>query len=53
MVVVVSLASLLSGVTLASMAGRYPASIETVERSAGVLMIAGLALLGSSLPFVP
>ena len=53
MVAVFSLASALSGAALASIAERHPAYVAILERSAGVLMIAGLALLGSSLPFVP
>ena len=53
MVVVLSLASLISGTALATAAERYPAYVATLERSAGTLMIAGLMLLGSSLPFVP
>ena len=53
MTVVFSLAGLLSGTTLATLAERYPAHVAMLERGAGVLMIAGLALLGSSLPFVP
>ena len=53
MVVVVSLASLISGSALAAAAERHPAYVAMLERGAGALMIAGLALLGSSLPFVP
>jgi hypothetical protein len=51
--VVVSLASLISGSALAAVAERHPAYVAMLERGAGALMIAGFALLGSSLPFVP
>ena len=53
MIVAISLVSLLSGAALTGMADRYPAYVAVVERGAGGLMILGLALLGSSLPFVP
>ena len=53
MIVVFSLASLLSGVALACVAERHPAHVALLERGAGTLMITGLALLGSSLPFLP
>jgi hypothetical protein len=53
MVVVLSLASLVSGGALASVAKRHPAYLVALERSAGVLTVTGLALLGASLPFIP
>ena len=53
MIVVISLASLLSGVALSYVANRHPAHVVVLERGAGTLMIAGLALLGSSLPYFP
>ena len=53
MTVVFSLASLVSGAALASVAGRHPAHVATLELGAGVLLVAGLALLGAALPFVP
>jgi hypothetical protein len=35
------------------MAERYPGHVAMLERGAGALMVTGLALLGSSLPFIP
>jgi hypothetical protein len=54
MVLILSLASLVSGAAVATAAAaRHPVHAAMLERGAGALMIAGLALLGSSLPFAP
>jgi hypothetical protein len=50
---VASLFSLLSGAALAYVAERHPNHVALLERCAGVLMIGGLALLGSALPCIP
>lgn len=50
MIALISLASVVTGVVLACMAERYPAHVETIETGAGVLLIAGLATLGSGFP---
>jgi hypothetical protein len=48
-----SLASILLGGALSYAADRVPARIEILESGGGALLLAGLALLGSGLPFVP
>lgn len=53
MTALISLASVVSGGVVAACAERYPGHVVVLERGAGVLMIAGLALLGASLPLVP
>ena len=53
MIGILSLVSLTVGVVLAGTADRHPAHMVMLERGAGTLMVAGLALLGSSLPFFP
>ena len=53
MICAVSLLSVVLGASLAYAADRIPARVELMEGSAGVLLIAGLALLGSALPFTP
>ena len=54
MILIVSLASLVSGAAVATIAAaRDPAHAAMLERGAGALMVAGLTLLGSLLPFVP
>ena len=50
---VASLASLISGAALVSLAERHPGYIAALEFGAGVLLIGGLALLGATLPFLP
>jgi len=50
MVAAASLISVVLGATVAYISDRYPAHIEVLETSAGVLLIGGLALLGSGLP---
>lgn len=50
MIAVISLVSVLAGVLLATVAERYPAHVATLETCAGVLLIGGLALMGSGLP---
>ena len=45
--------SLLLGSALAYAAERVPARVELLEGSSGALLLAGLALIGSGLPFVP
>lgn len=46
-----SLISVLLGGFLACYSDRFPAHVEALETGAGVLLIGGLALLGSALPF--
>jgi hypothetical protein len=41
------------GTAFACAAERVPARTELLEAGAGVLLLAGLALIGSGLPFVP
>ena len=53
MAAIVSLATLMFGSALAAVAERHPAYVAMLERGAGALMVAGLVLLGSSLPFIP
>ncbi len=53
MIGILSLVSLSAGVVLAGTADRHPAHMAMIERGAGTLMVAGLALLGSSLSFFP
>ena len=53
MIGVAGLTSLLLGATLAHAAGRFPDRVELFEGGGGVLLIAGLALLGLCLPFAP
>src|SRR4051812_29094697 len=48
-----SLVSVLLGASLAYAADHVPARVELLESSGGALLIAGLALLGSALPFTP
>jgi hypothetical protein len=50
MVGAMSLISALLGNAVAYVADRFPANAATLETSAGVLLIGGLALLGSALP---
>jgi hypothetical protein len=50
MLAAVSLMSVVVGAAVALLAGRFPAHGETLETSAGALLIGGLALLGSALP---
>jgi hypothetical protein len=53
MIAAAGLLSLAFGIALACMAERYPLHVEMLESGGGTLMLAGLALVGSSLPFVP
>ncbi len=53
MIAIAALTSLLVGTALACAADRMPAHVEIFERSGGALLLAGLALIGSGLPFVP
>jgi len=50
MLAAISLISLVLGAALARLAGRFPTHLAKLELGAGVLLICGLALLGSSLP---
>jgi hypothetical protein len=50
MVALLSLVSVTAGAAAAYYAGRFPAHVEAIETAAGVLLIGGLALLGSALP---
>jgi hypothetical protein len=52
MVAALSLIGIVLGAATAYFAERFPAHIEAIETSAGVLLIGGLALLGSALPAV-
>ena len=52
MVAAISLISVVLGAAVAYVADRFPTHIETLEMSAGALLIGGFALLGSSLPVV-
>lgn len=52
MVGAISVLSILFGGTLAYAAERYPTHVETLETSAGALLIGGLALMGSALPII-
>jgi hypothetical protein len=45
-----SLLGIVAGGAAAYFAERFPAHIEAIETGAGVLLIGGLALLGSALP---
>lgn len=45
-----SVISVLLGGMTACYAERFPAHVEALETAAGVLLIGGLALLGSALP---
>ena len=53
MVAAVSLMSVVLGAAIAYLADRFPAHAETLETSAGALLIGGFALLGSALPTMP
>lgn len=53
MIGTVSLLGITLGSALAFMADSIPAHVKLTESCAGALMIGGLALLGSGLPFVP
>jgi hypothetical protein len=52
MVGALSLIGIVLGAAAAYFADRFPAHIEAIETSAGVLLIGGMALLGSALPAV-
>jgi hypothetical protein len=52
MVAAISVISVVLGAGVAYFADRYPAHVEALETGAGVLLIGGLALLGSGLPVV-
>jgi hypothetical protein len=47
-----SLIGIVLGAMAAYFADRFPAHIEAIETGAGVLLIGGLALLGSALPAI-
>jgi hypothetical protein len=50
---IIGAVSVLLGGALACAAERVPARVELLEGSGGALLLAGLALIGSGLPFVP
>ena len=52
MIGIVSLIGIVLGTAAACVADRFPAHIEAIQTGAGVLLIGGLALLGSALPMV-
>lgn len=52
MVGAMSLIGIVLGTAAACCADRFPTHAETIQTSAGVLLIGGLALLGSALPMV-
>jgi hypothetical protein len=47
-----SLISIVSGASLAWLARRFPGHVESLETGGGLLLIAGLALLGAALPTI-
>ena len=51
MIAAVSLVSLLLGTALACAAEHVPDYVEVLEGGGGALVLAGLALIGSALPF--
>ena len=52
MLAAISVISVVLGGAVAYASDRFPAHVETLETSAGMLLIGGLALLGSGLPVV-
>jgi len=50
MIAVASVISVVLGASIAYAAGRFPAHVEALETGAGVLLIGGLALMGTGLP---
>ena len=50
MVGAVGLLGVAAGAVVAYLSGRFPAHIEALETSAGVLLIGGFALTGCALP---
>jgi putative Mn2+ efflux pump MntP len=52
MIGALSLLSVIAGAAVAYYADRFPTHVEALETSAGVLLIGGLALLGSGLPAI-
>ena len=53
MIGAISLLGIVLGSALAFAADSVPAHVKLMESCAGALVIGGLALLGSGLPFVP
>jgi len=52
MIAAVSVVSVVLGAGVAYFADRYPVHVEMLETSAGMLLIAGFALMGSGLPAI-
>jgi hypothetical protein len=52
MIAAVSLMGVLFGAVAAYASDRFPDHVEALETGAGVLLIGGLALLGSALPAI-
>jgi len=50
MIAIISLVTVVLGGVAAVQAERYPAYVELIETAAGVLLIAGLGLIGAALP---
>ncbi|MGN6569961.1 MAG: hypothetical protein ACTHLO_00925 [Pseudolabrys sp.] len=50
MIAICSLLSLVLGGTIAALSEKYPARVEALETTAGVLLIGGLGLIGTGLP---
>ena len=50
MIAAASVLSVLLGTVLACVADRVPSHVEALESGGGVLLIAGLAMIGSCLP---
>jgi hypothetical protein len=50
MLALVSTISVVLGGTVACLAERFPAHTQAIETAAGVMLLGGLALLGSGLP---
>jgi hypothetical protein len=53
MTAIASFMFMMIGSAIAAVAERYPGHVVALERGAGALMVAGLVLIGSGLPFIP
>lgn len=49
---ILGLLSVVAGAAVACLAERFPARIEALQTSAGVLLIGGFALAGTGLPVI-
>lgn len=50
MIAAASLLSVVAGAALACAAERYPAQVDKFQTGGGVLLVAGLMLIGSAIP---